>query len=475
MALIEVHEGNSPVPNIGWPTGTEEVANLPSRLGFMVGPPFGGGSFFFKYSCEDTNEFNDALEKFSKIIVPSLTCGTLRSFTGHISRIHVEKPLLLAVHDWAPDEIGGREFGNKPAVWTFTVWSPRNFYRLYYGPENASFSDHPNYWQTVPPPRIDVYVGDDSPIVWDQVDIPNNIEIVDKRRESAPVNLEKGGEIQGRLFDMKTHQVIAEADVVLVNRDRNKQSEKELKTTSNENGYYEITEIPEGYYQIHVHAENYVSRNIGTFDNRSGYKFLEMDTLLITPGSLQGSVTDPDGNPIRGLQVEAENTMGIDGLGYICVQKPSTTTDGNGQFTLSSLPEGYTQIRCRAPSLHQETNLFEIYRVSNFPEERSKDIHIIMTGTGVVEGKVTGPNGNPPSCEFIVEIEPKGGHKVGSWGGSMKCKPDGTFAFKGVPPGEYLLTAHPNPMRQGEASEPIKVTMEAGRTVEVEIENEDIR
>lgn len=31
-ALIMVSEGNTPVNNLGWPTGSEEVADHPSRL-----------------------------------------------------------------------------------------------------------------------------------------------------------------------------------------------------------------------------------------------------------------------------------------------------------------------------------------------------------------------------------------------------------------------------------------------------------
>ena len=46
-ALIEVGYGNKPTGNMGWPTGAEEVADLPSRLGYKVGPPFGGGEYYF--------------------------------------------------------------------------------------------------------------------------------------------------------------------------------------------------------------------------------------------------------------------------------------------------------------------------------------------------------------------------------------------------------------------------------------------
>ena len=51
----------------------------------------------------------------------------------------------------------------------------------------------------------------------------------------------------------------------------------------------------------------------------------------------------------------------------------------------------------------------------------------------------------------------------------MQCKEDGSFEFKGVPLGEYIVIAKPNPMKEGEASSPKPVTITAGKTVEVEI------
>jgi len=91
-----------------------------------------------------------------------------------------------------------------------------------------------------------------------------------------------------------------------------------------------------------------------------------------------------------------------------------------------------------------------------------------MTGTGIIQGKVMGKDGKPPTRQFMVDLEPKGGNKIGSWGGSMNCKEDGSFSFEGVPPGEYLVTAKPNPMREGEASEPEPVSVVVGKTIELE-------
>ena len=54
----------------------------------------------------------------------------------------------------------------------------------------------------------------------------------------------------------------------------------------------------------------------------------------------------------------------------------------------------------------------------------------------------------------------------------MQCKKDGSFEFKGVPPGEYVVTAKPTPMREGEASAARGVTVTVAKTVDLEIVSE---
>jgi hypothetical protein len=128
-------------------------------------------------------------------------------------------------------------------------------------------------------------------------------------------------------------------------------------------------------------------------------------------------------------------------------------------------------LRCRASSLHQKSISSELFTVGRKPWEKPEEATIVVEGTGTVRGKVVGDDGNPPRRAFLVEIEPKDGAKIGTWGGAMQCKEGGVFEFKGVPPGEYVVIAKPNPMREGEASEPKAVTVTVGATVSLEVIN----
>ena len=93
----------------------------------------------------------------------------------------------------------------------------------------------------------------------------------------------------------------------------------------------------------------------------------------------------------------------------------------------------------------------------------------MVTGTGTIQGKVLDSAGNPPTRQFIVELEPKGGSGPGTWGSSGQIKQDGSFEIKGIPPGEYLLVAKPNPMREGEATDPKALVISAGKTIELTV------
>ncbi len=473
-ALITWSAGNKPVTNMGWPTGTEEVTNLPSRLGYMVGPPFGGGEFYFQYSCKDTTEFNEALQKFDAIRAPRIARRSLISLDGQITWIMDDKPLLLVVHDWKRDALPkrpGKEAAKdgRMVVWTFTVWVPESFHSLFSNSKQSFDPDHPNFRQPVPQPRIDVYTGGESKINWEAVEVPPNVGVIDKRAEAAPVSVYAGGFIRGSVFDMATHQVISGADVILVKRTEPRQWEEAVRTKTDKDGFFKLQAIPEGYYEIQVSADSYAGRNVGIYHNRNGRTYFEFDALLTKTASCKGVVQDTEGNPVPGVKVYAKEMIGIDGYGYKCLVDPNATTNEEGRFELNSVPGGFIHVRCRAPSLHQVTSISDIYEVSLKPWREPDVIKIVVTGTGTVSGRVVGRDGRAPERVFMVDIGPKQGAKIGTWGGSMQCKKDGGFEFKGVPPGEYVVIAKPNPMREGEASSPKLVTITVGKTVELEI------
>ena len=477
LALISVGKGNSPVKNLGWPTRTEAVANLPSRLGHTAGPA--AGEYHFQYHCQGTVDFNNALEKFGAIRLPRTTRISNASIEDQRVRIVDHKPLLLVVHDGPKDRSDrhGVDFG-KRVDWTFTVWSPESFYRQFSRPEGWFFSDHLHYRQPVPPPRIDVYVAGDGPIEWDEVSVPPNVRVIDKRR-SASAHAHDGGVVRGRVFSMATHQVIAGAEITLSKRVERRQWQDVRQMVTDDTGAFEMPATAEGYYRVCVRKEGYAGRSVAAFNNHTGHACLELDVLLSREVSLKGTVTDEEGHPINGVEVRISTVLGIDGLGYQCADRPRTVSDEQGRFELGHLPEGFVTVKARSPGMHQiriqpDEALFELM-TKPWTRQKDVEVRIVMGGTGGVYGRILGTDGLPPTREFIVELMPEGGHKVGSWGGSMQCREGGKFEFNGVPPGKYELVARPNPGSQREATIPQKVTVQPGKACQIEIRSAHAR
>lgn len=468
--LITGGEGNDPMEHDpGFPTGALEVANLKSRLGFYQGPPFGGGEYHFSYQCNSAKEFNDALALFSKIQVPN-TISYFSSFVGDIRIQSKNEPLLLVIHD-APKISNGLDFGGKRVDWAFTVWAAESFHRVLSGGDSF-MADHPGYRQPVPPPRIDAYVGGDSPIVWDEVKVPQNIQTIDWRRAARP-DEEASFTIRGRVFDMTSQKLIPGAMVSIVKHDQKEEPSPAEQTKTDEQGRYSIRTSQDGYFYLVVNAEGYVPRRVFGFTGKD-YK-AEWDVTLLKGTSLNGTVTDTEGKPLPGIKVKAWEMIGIDGLGYESATETVAVTDAEGRFEFANLPHGTVRLDCLVEGMHQKNSILERFKVTPYPFEKQENITLVLEGTGTVKGRITDENGNPPGRESIVEINPEQGPVVGSWGGSKTLNPDGTYEFTNVPPGTYILKAMPNPRSDNEESKPHTVTVKAGETTEVNITTEHVK
>ena len=177
FSLIMVSKGDAPFENPSVPHGAEAVANLPGRFGYMEGPPFGGGEYFFEYACKDTAQFNAALQTFSKIKSPRHKKEYMATFSSPRTVIVDEYNLLLVVHRKNATSSIDRK-AKKKVDWSFTVWIPDNYYRLNANPSYGPLSGHSNFRQEIPYPRIDLYLNKENSIVWEQVKIPANIKVI---------------------------------------------------------------------------------------------------------------------------------------------------------------------------------------------------------------------------------------------------------------------------------------------------------
>jgi hypothetical protein len=424
--LILSGRGNEEVRDAGWPEGALALANFESRIGWWEGPPFGGGEWHFLF-CGNTEGFKDALAVFAAMRAPALD---------------------LVIHDGPCED----SILNERVDWAFTVWVPANWHRLFNNPKSVFNANSPHFRQPVDPPRLDVYIGGGQ-VDWARVKVPANLRVRDERASAAGVSLTGGSVIQAELYDMDSGRPIRGAHLVVekvawqTEPKPHWEHERIAEAASDSSGRVRIDKVPTGGIRVSVTADGYAPRRL-SHHTQTHPAYLKFTVELAKAASIRGIVTDPAGRPIKGAKVRTSSEMASNGLGYDDgrhYEPPdewSAVTDDAGHFELKGLPVGYAQLFVTAEGYHFNDS-FTIHDVP------AMNVVLHLAGAGSIRIVVTDQKGQPLSRyeghEILVEVEPKGGSKVGSWGGSAKVKDDGTFEFNNVPPGEYLVTSHPNP------------------------------
>src|SRR5439155_15259513 len=141
-ALITGGEGNQPIADPGWPTGAAAIFNVPSRIAWWEGPPFGGGQWHAE--CRgDAKALSAVLADFAKLDVKSKKV-VLHDGVGHSFWLN------------ANNEPTKRDAAK--IDWTFMVWQPANWEHLRKLPADLNPTDAEDAADG-PPSQIDVYTG----------------------------------------------------------------------------------------------------------------------------------------------------------------------------------------------------------------------------------------------------------------------------------------------------------------------------
>ncbi len=454
IALIMTGKGNDPVNDAGWPAGALAVANLKSRIGWWEGPPFGGGNWNFQYRG-DTASFTEALAAFAAIRTPVLEL-VIHDDSG-------ESPFLK-------DE--AKADADTQYDWSFSVWVPANWHRLYNNPKSFFGADQPQFRQPVDPPRLDLHLRAGG-VDFSKIKIPPNIRVKDERASAVGLKVEGGAMVRAEFFDMATGKPISGAHLIVARLPEGKANKADAydtiaDTVSDADGRALAEKISAGNVRISVTAAGYAPRLLG-YDQLGERSFRTYSVSLAKASSQSGIVVDADGKPVKGVQVRADSLIALDGRGYPPPDSPnprSTLTDETGRFTLAGLPAGHATLNARADGYY----FGDIFTLHEIPAPA--EIRLKVSRACKVHVAVTDKAGKPLStfenATVMVEIHPKDGAGIGKWSGSGNVAPDGTIDFTGMPAGEYRLTTRPNPgsTARDYASEKL-VTLTPGANVTV--------
>ena len=431
MALISIGR-DGPVEDHGWPVGSVEMANLPTRVSWWVGPSFGTGSMYeFQYECETAEQFTKALKVFAGIRASKLE---------------------LAIHngpkpgDW-PER-------NEQTDWTFRIWNPKDWDRLKNTHHNKDFelSRSP-----VPSPRIDVYAHAGG-IKWEDVKVPVKVLVTDTRPGSIDPEFAGAGLVDVQVVDMSTGKAICDSKITLMQV--RKENTEVIRAVTDTDGKCRIAKIPNGYYEITIEADGYVSRK-DKYDNRvpsyGKYNLPLSKEVMIT-----GIVEDTHGEPVKGVKIVSREFIGLDGKEYPS-QKREVVSDSEGKFEMTGIPVGFCKLRCMDKQWHMTNSIFVFYPV---PGDAVK---IVIESTATIHGKITATDGTVPGGTINISIDPAEGECIGRWGYGGYVPKDGKFEITGIPPDEYSIVVKPNPSPGKYQPDERVMKIEGGRNYTLDI------
>jgi hypothetical protein len=443
LALITGGEGNKPIGDPGWPKGAAAIFNVPSRIAWWEGPPFGGG----EWHAENRGD-----------------AKTLSAFLADFAKIDV-KSKQVVVHDG----VGGsfwlnpnREPAKRAAArmdWSFTVWQPGNWDRLRKLPADLNPTD-PKDAADGPPARIDVYTGQ---LAWANVTVPNGLKVVDERLEAHGYAAADGTVLEGMIADLTTGKPMpATVRIELIAPEKGGYRYTDVaKTTAAADGRWVLTRVPEGWYRIVIEADGYVPRVIAYLKLELQPRWHRYDSGLARRSFVAGRVTDEAGQPLPDVEVRLDNvTAGADGR-YEVPAGATVRTGPDGRFRNDQVPVGRASVWLSKagyvrPGLGQPTDM----------PKGDVELTMIRAGRVVVTVDFTGrqrPDG------YIVRIEPEGGETVGKYGGSGNINDKDQMTFDFVPPGRYVVRGHPNPSSDDRQTTPMTIDVEGGKTAEVKL------
>lgn len=445
LALITGGPGNDPLHAPGWPKGAVEIFNDKSRIAYWEGPPFGGGEWHAEYRG-DAKTLNDLLAKFATLDV---------------------KNKRVVVHDgvghsfWLNPNRDAAKEKQAQTDWTFMVWQPKNWESLRKLPPDLNPTEGAG--ADGPPSQIDVYTGGN--VHWADVVVPKELKIVDQRLEAHGFKADDKTVLEGTITDLATNKPLAATirlERIEPQHNGGYQYPAVAKTTADDQGHWILKNVPGGSFRIVADANGYVPRVVGYGRSDEQPSWKSYSSGLAKPASVAGRVTDNEGKPLADVLVRLQDVVVSEGGVYDGPDEYKYKTDADGRFHADQVPVGKANVCVYKSGYSRPGFGLPITMPAN-------DVELKMTKSAQLRVTVDFKNANRPQG-YMVEIEPEGGSKPGTWGGSGNINEKNQIAFHDVPPGKYVLEGHPNPSSANQRTKPITVELIGGETTETTIE-----
>ena len=230
--------------------------------------------------------------------------------------------------------------------------------------------------------------------------------------------------------------------------------------TTDENGYFEIQQVPAGSYQLYTFKEGFKYTTTGQHIYPNGYSDIEGVTLILIPQDegrykIYGTVTNVNKQPILAqVSLAGISTESISSL------ERSTNTDAQGGYLFDGIESGIYQLTVSSEGYATRT-------ISNVRLNQPNEI--TLQTASLIRGQVLVRQSNQPPDYYSVSA-----HQIASMGsifgrieseigqrGWSGSDPTGRFEIS-IAAGEYRLEA----MASNYVPARIDVSVEAGEVVD---------
>ena len=256
------------------------------------------------------------------------------------------------------------------------------------------------------------------------------------------------------------------------------------ETMTDQDGRYELRDLPAGHYTVTAEKPNYVALAYGQLQLSDFPKRVEVannevvdriDISLSRGGVITGRVLDEFGEPLTDVPVGmVRKSVSPGQLRPMPTGRTSVTNDLGeyrifglqpGQYYVSATPRqpsgsdtGADSRNAYAPTYYPGTPMFSSatpVTVGMNETISGMDVPVVAVRLATISGTVIDSQGAPARMGNITATE-RNGNLATSSGAAVR--PDGTFTLPPLPPGEYFLRASlpvPPPPRPPDLSLPV--------------------
>jgi hypothetical protein len=231
----------------------------------------------------------------------------------------------------------------------------------------------------------------------------------------------------------------------------------ELTTAAD--GRFEHRDVPPGTYRLTVARSGYVTQGgsvgpaLAQVEARLGTP-VDVTIALSRSAVVAGRVTDDRGYDIQDARVSLMRWRWQNGKRLLSPGSPvADVTDDRGQFRLFGIPAGtYLLVAEMVNPVGPEpvtayypdtTSVSQAQPLTLRPGDELAGLTLSLSRapTSSISGIVTRADGKPFGPGGDVSLMPVDGFDRGGLGASTRVNQDGSFAFSGVRPGEYVIAA----------------------------------